>query len=458
MIKDDKIKKGRGNKGRKLLKKNLAVLISLVMLMVYVVSGALWSQNATAGEINELYNQGLKHYKEKDFKGFLHSFQHLNKLRPGHPVILYNLAAGYSLNKKKEEAINTLRQLIYRDANEKIALDKDFDNIRNIDSFKEIVKQIEELRRPTGQSRVAFTITQRQLHPESVAYDPGNDKFYLSSVHMRKIVAVNKDGSTTDFTKQGQDGLDAVLGIRVDGKRRLLWATSTASNRMRGYKKEDEGRTGIYKYNLETGKLVKKYILQEGPGHVFDDVVVHPGGDAYISDNRQIYRIPAATDRLEPFISSDEFVSCQGIDFCCGGKKLLMADYKKGIYIIDLKEKKIETFIKSPLEIPLRGIDGMYYLESGNSIIAIQNGLSPARVMRFYLSDDLKKVVKAAIIERANPAFNEPTLGVVVREKARRVFYYIANSQWGGYNKDSTIKPYEQLQDIQVLKVPIDIQ
>src|SRR5215211_7738657 len=78
-----------------------------------------------------------------------------------------------------------------------------------------------------GQSRVAFRIPEPDLIPEGIAYDPVAQVFYVGSTYKRKIVSVDGRGVVRDFTGEGQDGLWGLLGMRVDAKRRLLWAVSS---------------------------------------------------------------------------------------------------------------------------------------------------------------------------------------------------------------------------------------
>lgn len=305
---------------------------------------------------------------------------------------------------------------------------------------------------PVSTSEVAFTIKERDLHPESIAYDPAKKVFFLSSVHKRKIVIIDKAGTVKDFTSQGQDGLDAVLGMRVDAKNRVIWAASSALPHMTGYKKKDEGRTGVFKYHLDSKQLIKKYILHDGTDHQFDDVTIHASGDIYISDVRMIYRIPTSSDQLELFLGHSEFQGLQGIAFCDNGKKMIAADWKRGLFLIDMEKRKVLTKVAHPADMSLIGIDGLYYRQDTNGLIAIQNGTEPMQVVQFFLDKDFRRVKSYKIIEKANPVFNEPTLGVVV-EGSR--FYYIANSQWGGYTDDFSILPLDKLQDIVILRTTI---
>lgn len=440
------------------MKKKVMLIIPVIVLIVICTSLQAAGQNSTAKDLNQIYKKGLKALGEKDYTSYLESFKTLDNLRPGHPLIMGHLAAAYALNKQKNEAIRYLKKLIVIDANPNIAKNSAFDFIRASAEFKSILKQIEAIVKPVSHSQKAFIIKEKDLHPESIAYDPVHKTFYLSSVHKRKIVYIDGTGNIKDFTGPGQDGLDAVLGIRIDGKNRILWASSAVARQMTGYNEKDKGRTAVFKYHLDSKKLIKKYLLNEngtpapGSNHGFDDVVIHPNGDLYISDTRQIYRVPAQSDRLELFFSGSEFRSLQGIDFCDNGKKMFAADWVNGLFLIDVKAKKVITKVAHPADISLIGIDGLYYLKGGRSLIAIQNGIKPMRVMQFFLDKHFKNVIGYNILEKANPLFNEPTLGVVVENKE---FYYIANSQWKGYDKDFTIFPLDKLQEIVILKVPI---
>lgn len=93
------------------------------------------------------------------------------------------------------------------------------------------------------------------------------------------------------------------------------------------------------------------------------------------------------------------------------------------------------------------GIDGLYAYK--DSLIAVQNGVNPQRVIRLSLNKDLTRFVSFETIEANNPEFDEPTLGVLVKND----FYFIANSQWGSIDDAGHLAPEEKLKDPVVLKV-----
>jgi hypothetical protein len=74
--------------------------------------------------------------------------------------------------------------------------------------------------------------------------------------------------------------------------------------------------------------------------------------------------------------------------------------------------------------VTLLGIDGLYYHKS--TLIGGQNGVNPQRVIRLTLSKDVNRFDRFETLEANNPAFDEPTLGVLVKHD----FYFIAHSQW----------------------------
>ncbi len=429
----------------------LAVFVVFLMGFLFCSSGLILSQQANPQEVNTLYRQGLLAYQGKDYAGFLAAFKKLHELRPTNTVFLFNVAGGYSLTKQPDKAVATLKKLIVLDANRKIGQDSDFENIRETPGYKDVWKQIEAAWKPISNSQVAFTVKEKDLHLEGMAYDPVKKRFYLSSVHKQKIVYIDEAGKVQDFTTEGQDGLDAVLGMTIDAKKRILWASSNALPHMKGFKQGDRGRTGVFKYNLDTKKLVNKYVLNEGPRHGFDEVVLHPSGDVYVSDRRAIYRVTAKTDKLELFLTAGKFQSLQGIAFCEDGEKMVVADYGVGLFVIDVEKKAFLGEIKHADNVSLIGIDGFYYCKKNRSFIAVQSGIKPMRVLELFLDKKLEKLVKIGVIDKARPEFDEPTLGVLVEN----AFYYIANSQWQGYKRDFSIFPMDKLKDIIILKAPL---
>jgi hypothetical protein len=106
-------------------------------------------------------------------------------------------------------------------------------------------------------SRIAFTLTETDLFPEGIAYDPVDRAFFLSSlIRGRSFEFVCEPAEPTGrrLYGPGQDGLYSTLGMKVDAARRILWVCSTAESFMEGYSDADAGKAALFKYDLKTRK------------------------------------------------------------------------------------------------------------------------------------------------------------------------------------------------------------
>lgn len=297
-------------------------------------------------------------------------------------------------------------------------------------------------------STVAFTIREKDAHIESIAYDALTRTFYLGAIHKRKILQHKVTGQISDFRQTAQDSLYSVLGLQVDTKRRVLWACATALPQMTGYNAADKNKAAVFKYALDKPRLLGRYTLpNDGKTHVLGEPLVASNGDVYVSDsgNPAIYRIRNGSNTLELFLQT-ALRSLQGIAFSADEQVLFIADYATGIHRYDLISRQLVPLQKAD-GLNDRGTDGLYVYQ--NQLIAIQNGLSPSRVVRFTLNKTLTRLDAVVPLELNNPQFNEPTLGVVVGDR----LYYVANSQWGSYTKENVMFPPEELADGLILKV-----
>jgi hypothetical protein len=217
---------------------------------------------------------------------------------------------------------------------------------------------------------------------------------------------------------------------------------------------DSTARSAVFKFDWRSGKLIKKYSLSNsGPDGVFGDLILNSKGQPYISDskNNNILTVNESTGKLDVSFSSPDFWNIQGLAFSADEKFLFISDYIKGIFKLNLTTK-IPEAVTCSLDVSLKGIDGLY--RYGNCLIAIQNGVTPFRVIAYVLNQEATSITQYAVLDNNHPAFNEPTLGIINGTQ----FYYIANSQWSGYDQTHHPKPLDQLQDIVILKVDLKEQ
>lgn len=404
----------------------ILLLLSLLPVSAQTKTDLIASQNAE--------RKAGKAYQEKNFPGFLENMIEAGKLRPNHPRLIYNLADAYALNGKYDEAFILFNRLANMGLYFPLEKDDDLKTLLQFEPALSLVTKFRNNNEPVNKSIKAFSLPDKELITESVAYDQKSGRFFISSVHQRKIVVREKNGTVKDFSA-ASDGLYSVLGMKVDAKRGILWACSSAFPEMKGFDKADAGKAGIFKYDLKTGKLLNKYLLSNEDGnHALGDLVLNKNGDVFASDSisPSIYKIDVKTDKLEVFLKSDSFASLQGLAFSPDEKYLFAADYSLGFFRIEMSGKNILQL--SPGNEAVLGTDGLYF--HNGALLAIQNGINPQRVVKFALDPAFTKITGHITLEANHSDFNEPTLGVLQGND----FYFIANSQWGLVNNKGELE------------------
>ena len=305
---------------------------------------------------------------------------------------------------------------------------------------------------PVVRSTLAFRLAEKDLMPESVAYDPTDDTYYVGSLYRRKIVAV-RNGVARDFVAAKRDGLTSVLGMKIDPARRELWANTCngTSPLMLDPEPRTQGRTGIFRYELGTGRLLAKHEAG-GPKEplCFNDVVVTADGDAYVTaGDKGVFRVTRATRKLEPFEPAPGYV-LNGIALSADGRTLYLADALQGVILLDIATRALRP-LPTPAGATLAGIDGLYVV--GRSLVGVQNGFGagPQRVVQAFLADGEPRVTCVDVLERQHPDYDVPTTGVVVGD----ALVYVAGSQLNRQDEKGRPLPLDQLRESAILRLPL---
>jgi hypothetical protein len=391
----------------------------------------------------------MQAYKEKDTTSFLQHAQRAAELRPDHGGVVYALASAYALMGDMQKAVETLGRFASMGYYANLAADSDLTRLSGAAGYDRVRQAVEANRRPVVKSEVAFTLPERDLLTEGIAYDPAMRRFFVGSVHHRKILQVDRSGRASEFVPAGQDSLWAPLGMRVDSARRVLWVAAATVPQMIGYDSTESGRSGLFRYDLATQRLTGRFLTPaDSGGHLLGDLTIAKNGDVYTSDSRApiVWRLPAGGDSLEIFVETPLLLSAQGLALTPDGRTLYQADYSRGIL-------KIDVATRTAAVIPCRtgvvaiGIDGLYLV--GNRLIGIQNGMEPHRVVGLTLAPRGDSLVALDVLERRHPSHVEPTLGVVVGQ----YLYYIANSQWERFGDTGEVARPDELVPPAVLRL-----
>ncbi|MDQ6828852.1 MAG: hypothetical protein M3081_08300 [Gemmatimonadota bacterium] len=312
--------------------------------------------------------------------------------------------------------------------------DPSFANLRALPSWNEVTKRIEGNRRTVARATKAFTLGAPDDLAEDMTYDPATRTFFVSSIRYRKIVAIDRAGKESDFVTEGRDGVWGILAVAVDAPRRVLWATTAAMPQSRTFSAADSGRSAVLKYDLSTGKLIKRYDLPvDHAKHVMGDMVLTPQGDAFISDavTGIVYAIRRDRDSLNVLVGNGVFISPQEPAVAADGR-LFVPDYVRGIAIVDPSSGAVTWLAHAP-NVALSGIDGLTFA-GPTTLLIVQNGTDPRRVVSLELDQARRRVLRATVLEASLD--EDPTHGVM----ADGDFYFIGNSGWGSFDDDGPLK------------------
>jgi sugar lactone lactonase YvrE len=279
-------------------------------------------------------------------------------------------------------------------------------------------------RRPAPHSRTVVTIADSLVWPEGMDYDRRTGTYYVASIHHGTVIAVSPSHGARALWSQDTLNVGAVLAVRVDTANDALWVTTSAMPGPAGRTPADSTIASLLHVRLADGVIDKRWELPAGSGgSVLGDIALGPQGDVFFSDSNHqvVYWLKAGAHTLDSIVSP-LFHSAQGLAPTPDARALYVADYSHGLIRVDLRSGRIERVRDAPQSTSL-GLDGIVWYKG--SIVAIQNGVAPARVVRLFLSSSGREIERASVIDQ-NPLADEPTIGTIVGD----AFVYVANSQW----------------------------
>ncbi len=363
---------------------------------------------------------------------------------PDRAAVLYLLAALHAQLGEIHEAMTNLKECVSLKEGFDPAGGPQFAGLKGAREYDQLLDQARKDFPAANQARLAYVTTEKDLVPEGLAYNPARNVFYLSSQNLRKIVEIPGNSvkaaakgavpeKSSDFVPGDRYKLLPILGIRMDPNDGSVWSNSCL----------DEGKSELLHFDPQ-GTLLGRYRTPEPGPHCFNDLVVLPSGEVFLTDTlaNKLLQFEPRTQTFSERKVSRELLEPNGITLA-GDNQLMYFSDQLGVLRVDL-ESGDSVEVDAGTHSTLAGIDGLYWHKG--SLIAIQNGIGTPRVAAFQLAKDGVHVSKTTILEYRSNLCVLPTTGALREDE----FYYIVNSGSNNLNSDDHVMDVTKLEPVRI--------
>lgn len=427
----------------------LALLLSLALLPERVTAQAAADQSIAA-----LMQRAATAFAAEDHAAWTEALEALHRQRPYNYDFMRQLVIGYALTEQTSKAFNMMLTMQQQGLAENWDEIEALESLRGYPLYEYLRDLMGEAGNPFGTVRTVTTIDRKWPMPEAVAQEQDTGRLFVGTVR-DGLVLVRAPGAEDFEVFADPDkvpGLQAVFALHVDDERGHLWVATGGASQYRNYRASDYGRTALIQLDLETGEKLGEFrVLPDGVPHLLGAITQAADGTLYAADTLApiVFRLSPGAERPEPWITQPSFTGLRGIALSEDEQRLYVSDYELGVYFFQLGEE-VKTFrLGAPETLNLGGIDGLYRWR--NSLVVIQNGISPERVLRLDLSEDGTVVEQIAAIAVAQPEFDIPTWGAMAGDD----LLFLGASHW--QHVDSRGRPVTPpLAGVPVMRSPVD--
>jgi hypothetical protein len=365
----------------------------------------------------------------------------------------------------KDEALKWLGKFAATGLNFDIAKDDELKGLLADATGQKIAAQMKQRSQPKTGTEFVCSLPQADTMPEDIAYLKQDSKaggsFYVSSIqhHTLYRLSLPKPGSK-ECTMQELPRSDEAkrwptMAVSADPKRNVLWLTASAMPGFSGFPKADEGKSQLMELDAASGKVLRSFAPETTGPAVLGDMCISEDGTVYVTDSigGGVYRLRGdpRTAKLEKI--ADGLFSPQTPAPARDGKRLFVADYTMGIAVIELagaNPTAKPTYLPHPENVAVVALDGLYL--TGDSLVGIQNGTDPTRILRMRLNQAQTEITGAEVVEQATETMGDPTHAVAVDGW----FYVSANVGWSKVDDNTgQLKTGEKFTPPVLLRFPV---
>ena len=383
---------------------------------------------AVAADWRALNHQAAAQAKAADYAGLHDTLVQLAPALPGSPTIVYNLAASAARLGHADEAVADLARLADAGLAYDLAADDDFASLAPRADFRALRDRLLANRQAVGLPTRLLALPAADWIPEALAWDARTKRLFVSDVRHCEVRVVADPARASARDRAFARLPASAFALGIDARRRRLWVTvaTVAHADACGEGDPKEERTALLALDLRSGRVVQR--VDAGLPGVLGDMLVADDGTVYVTESVHgaVLRLrpgAAALDRLDV---AGDFTSPQTPALSADGRTLVVPDYARGIAMIALAGACpcAARWPANGAAVFTAGIDGL--VRDGATLIAVQNGTVPPRVIRF--ADDLQQ---QRVLESGTPGLGEPTHGIVVG----RSLWFIADVGWDRFDE-----------------------
>lgn len=374
-------------------------------------------------------------YESGDFRRSRDGMAQVRAMIGEQPGVAYHLARAEARLGHTAEALVLLDHYASSGMARDVAADSAFVSLFADTTFQRLAAVAKGNRRAVGVSTRLHVFSANDLLIEDVAHDPKTAEYFVTSVTSGAVLRV--------IPGRGEQRIDALspgnaaaFAVGLDAQRRWLWVSYAATPTCRGYVIADSGRSWLQAYDLGSGRIVRTLeVPRDGLPHVLGDLTVTAKGEVFVTDSRQggLYRVAPGGRALEPWFTADELRGAQAPALSSDGKRVYVAQYGVGISAVDVATRAIRRLTFTP-GVAVQGIDGLYVLDA-RTLLAVQNGTDPQRLVRLRLDASGTHVEGWEAIEQGTAGFAEPNHGVRVGDD----LVFINASGWDRVGADEQL-------------------
>lgn len=403
------------------------------------------AQIEASGDTQSLGRLAALYQRNGDKERYRWTMARLTKLLPGMLKLKLDLAASYAADDMKTPAYDLLLRMKGQGFGIDIGDDPRFEKIHGTEVWDFIVGSLKANMKPFGEGKVAYRLPAADLLIDALAWDPLRKQLLAGSARDGGIYRVGADGKLQGFIKaDATNQLWSVYALAVDAKHKRLWVATTSVMHFKGFDADNAGKAALAEFDLASGKLLHRYPL-ERPGNVFlSALALAPDGTVYAADgvHKVVYSVQQG--KLVEVLANPKLNDIRAITVSGDGKTLYLADTLMGIFGYDLEDKSAFGLGYNPDGLVLPGIVGLYWYDG--TLVLVEPGMQPARVMRLTLSEDGRSVAKAMPLDVAQPEFTRLDGGTVAGDK----LYFIANGQAAKYDSHGLLRDGAVLEPVAI--------